>query len=52
MGMQLSQWFHAQLQACAECFLWAVEQMLPEHLYLAPRADRWPVARLVYHLAC
>jgi hypothetical protein len=50
--MSLSQWFHQQLQASADSFLWAVDQIQQERLYLAPRADRWPVARLIYHLAC
>lgn len=49
--MNLSQWFHQQLQTSADSFLWAVEQISQERLYLAPRADRWPVARLIYHLA-
>lgn len=49
--MDLSQWFHQQLQTSAENFLWAVEQIPRERLYLAPRPGRWPVARLIYHLA-
>ncbi|HYL42435.1 MAG TPA: DinB family protein [Ktedonobacteraceae bacterium] len=50
--MDLSQWFQQQLQTSAESFLWAVEQIPQKRLYLPPRPDRWPVARLVYHLAC
>ena len=38
------------LQASTENFLWAVEQIPRERLYLAPRTDRWPIARIVYHL--
>jgi hypothetical protein len=45
--MDLSQWFQQQLQTSAESFLWAVEQIPQERLYLPPRPDRWPVARLV-----
>jgi hypothetical protein len=50
--MQLSQWFQQQLQVSADGFLWAVAQIPQECLYLASRPNRWPVARLVYHLAC
>jgi hypothetical protein len=49
--MQYAQWFQQQLKNSADGFLWAVEQIPQERLYLAPRPDRWPVARLVYHLA-
>ncbi len=48
--MQQSQWSQQQLQTSAENFLWAVEQILQERLYLAPRPNRWPVARIVYHM--
>ncbi len=50
--MQLSEWFHLQLQASAESLLWSVDQIPQERLYLAPRADHWPIARLIYHLVC
>ena len=48
--MQLSQQFQQQLQTSAENFLWAVEQIPQEHLYLAPRPNRWPIARIVFHM--
>jgi hypothetical protein len=50
--MNLSQWFYLQLQASIDSFLWAVEQIPQERLYFAPKTDRWPVARIIYHLAC
>ena len=48
--MQLSQIFQQQLQTSAENFLWAVEQIPQERLYLAPRTNRWSIARIVFHL--
>jgi hypothetical protein len=48
--MQQWQLFQQQLQTSAENFLWAVEQIPQEQLYLAPRPNRWPVARVVYHM--
>jgi len=48
--MQLSQWFQQQLQTSADSFLWAVKQIPQERLYLAPRPNRWPIARIVFHL--
>jgi hypothetical protein len=50
--MQLSQWFHQQLQTSTEGFLWAVEQIPQERHYLAPRSDEWSVARPIYHMLC
>lgn len=49
--MDLPQWFHQQLQASMEGFLWAVEQIPRDRLYQEPRPDRWSAARIVYHLA-
>lgn len=49
--MQLSQWFHRQVQTSTEGFLWAVELIPPERHFLAPRPDRWSVARTIYHMA-
>lgn len=49
--MDLSHWFHQQLQTSTEGFLWAVEQIPPERLYLEPRPGKWPVARLLFHMA-
>jgi hypothetical protein len=50
--MNLSDWFHLQLQTSAEGVLWAVEQISLERLYLPPRSDKWPIARVLYHLLC
>ncbi len=50
--MQLSQWFHQQLQTSTEGFLWAVERIPQERQYLLPRPDKWSVARIVYHMLC
>jgi len=50
--MDVSYWLRQQLHASAEGFLWAVEQIPQERLYLTPRPNRWPVARLVYHMTC
>lgn len=50
--MHLSDWFKQQLQASAQGLLWATELIPQERLYVAPRPDRWPVARLVYHVVC
>ncbi len=50
--MDLSQWFHRQLETSSEGFLWAVEQVPRERHYLAPRPDRWSVARIIYHMVC
>ena len=50
--MNLPQWFHQQLQTSADSLLWAVDQIPQERLYLAPRVDRWSVARIIYHLVC
>lgn len=49
--MDMSQWFHQQLQSSMEGLQWAVEQIPQNHLYSSSRPDRWPVARIVYHLA-
>ncbi len=48
--MQHSQWLQQQLQTSADNFLWAVEQIPQERLYLAPRPNRWPIARIIFHL--
>ena len=47
-----SAWFHQQIQASTEGFLWAVEQVPQDRHYLPPRPDRWSVARIVYHMLC
>lgn len=48
----LSAWFYQQIQTSTEGFLWAVELIPQERHYLPPRPDRWPVARIVYHMLC
>ena len=48
--MQLSQWFYQQLQTSTQGFLWAVEQIPQEYLYLIPEPDKWSVARIIYHM--
>ena len=48
--MQPSQIFQQQLQTSAENFLWVVEQITQERLYLVPRPDRWSIARIIFHL--
>ena len=48
--MQLSQWFHHQLQTSTEGFLWAVEQIPQERQYLHPKPDKWSAARIIYHM--
>lgn len=50
MSMEQAQWFQQLLQTSMDNFLWAVEQIPHERLHIAPRPNRWPVARLVYHL--
>ena len=51
--MDLSAWFHSQLQASAEGFIWGVEQIPPERHYARPpRAlGEWTAARHVFHMA-
>ena len=50
--MNLSQWFHDQLQASAEGFAWAIEQVPAERRRLAPphQLGDWPAARHVFHM--
>ncbi len=48
--MNLSQWFHQQLQISMEGLLWAVEQIPQDNLYQEPGADRWSAARIIYHM--
>ena len=50
--MQLSLWFHRQLQTSTEGFLWAVKQIPQERHSLLPRPHKWSVARLVCHMRC
>ena len=48
--MELSAWFRQLIQSSTDSFLWAVEQLPQERYYLAPRPNRWPIARILYHL--
>ena len=50
--MDLTQWFSTQLDASAEGFLWAVEQVPPgRRLAKPPRGlGEWNVARHVFHM--
>ena len=50
--MDLSQWFTDQLNAGAEGFIWAVEQVPPERRLLAPPKllGEWNAARHVFHM--
>ena len=50
--MNLSQWFHDQLQASAEGFAWAVDQVPAERRLLAPPGylGDWSAARHVFHM--
>lgn len=48
----LSQWFHEQLQASANGFVWGTEQVPEAHRYVQPPKGlgEWTVARHVFHL--
>jgi len=50
--MDLSQWFSTQLNASAEGFLWAVEQVPVERRLVTPPAGlgEWNVARHAFHM--
>ena len=50
--MDLTQWFSTQLDASAEGFLWAVEQVPTERRLARPprRLGEWNVARHVFHM--
>ena len=50
--MNLSDWFRYQLQASADGFIWAMEQV-PEARWMLPpprHPDDWPAARHAFHL--
>jgi hypothetical protein len=51
--MDLSVWFHSQLQASAEGFIWGVEQIPLERRYARPPGPLgdWTAARHVFHMA-
>ena len=48
--MQQSQWFYQQIQASTQGFLWAIEQIPQERHFVLPRAERWSLARILYHM--
>ncbi len=48
--MDLSTWFRQLIQSSTDSFLWTVEQFPQERYYLSPRPNRWPIARILYHL--
>lgn len=50
--MNLSEWFGYQLQASADGFVWAIEQLPEERRSLAPprHTDDWPAARHAFHM--
>ncbi len=50
--MNLAEWFSYQLEAGGDGFIWAVEQIPPERLWIAPppRFGLWPAARQAYHV--
>ncbi len=50
--MDLSEWFHQQLQSSAEGFIWGVEQVPAPRRTLQPPAGlgEWTAARHVFHL--
>jgi hypothetical protein len=50
--MNFSQWFHEQLQASADGFVWGTEQVPDARRYVQPPAGlgEWTVARHVFHL--
>ncbi|TMF47054.1 MAG: DinB family protein [Chloroflexi bacterium] len=50
--MDLSQWFNNQLNASAEGFIWAVDQVPVERRLVAPPAGlgEWNAARHVFHM--
>ena len=50
--MNLSHWFHDQLQASADGFVWGAEQVPIARLYLQPPEGlgEWTAARHVFHL--
>jgi hypothetical protein len=51
--MDLSTWFHSQLQASAEGFIWGVEQVPLERRYARPPGPlgEWTAARHIFHMA-
>ncbi|GCE14442.1 DinB family protein [Tengunoibacter tsumagoiensis] len=48
--VHLTQRFQERLQVSMDEFLWATQLISEARLYLAPRENRWPVARLLFHL--
>jgi len=53
MDVNLSRWFHEQLQSTADGFEWAVEQVPKNRLFLRPQTPflgEWPAARHAFHM--
>src|SRR5260370_24661910 len=50
--MNLSQWFHDQLKASGDGFVWAVQQVPAERRFIAPPTPlgEWNAARHVFHM--
>jgi hypothetical protein len=50
--MILSDWFHYQLQASGDGFVWAIEQLPEARRYLAPprHPEEWSAARHAFHM--
>jgi len=50
--MDTAQWFHEQLQASADGFVWGTEQVPNSRRYSQPpkRLGEWTVARHVFHM--
>src|SRR5262245_38311434 len=50
--MGVAQWFHGQLQASADGFCWAAEQLPEERRYVKPPhpSEEWTAARHVFHM--
>lgn len=50
--MDTSQWFRDQFTASGDGFVWAMEQVPPEHLFISrPRfPEEWPAARYAFHM--
>lgn len=50
--MNLSEWFHDQLQASADGFVWGAQQVPVTKRYIQPpnKLGEWTVARHVFHM--
>jgi len=50
--MNLAQWFHDQLKASADGFVWAVQQVPAERRFIAPPAPLGDKYRIVLGYDC